>query len=1137
MRGLRASAPAFVPQIDPESYWSKNGDSKNTDSSKRTNHLKQKLDDNSRARRQTGRGRGTRKGKDTKIAVQNEDESRGSLSIESNQKGGNRRKRRNKRNRLGQKRKSTREQSSLHHRSYPDIPANPLQSENVFPSLGNAVHESKTSSVWKLTSSNHLIFQPFDEAPNNTENNVDEFERLGLQRLSSSQMNESISTSNETKRNPMHSQFSEPMLATDLEESTVNEGEENLEANQLPSEKQKWNMNRLRDRWWRALAMQRLHRKLMDELKQQFADQCRETEDDCETSDSDSGCYLEPVELSSMNQPKSREPSVPSTIVNEINKQDLGGSFSSPTEAVLNAIRMNDETVLHAILHQSKPSDHSADEMDNRFRSIAQEALFACLEQDKPHLLRTILRYTSTSSYTRLMKKHEATESQVSHLMIASELGHSQCIAVLLSEEERHKCSLPSRDMDGNNVFHYCCRGRGDEASLRTLLKELSNGTKWKQQVLSKLLLLRNKEGKTSLHVACEKGREDFVSTFLSLCTNSLLSKMLSITDVYDQTPLLAAVASNSTDVVTCLIMWRGNNNRNLWKKASQIPCGNTQPSSRLVENRQESGSPPCALLWAAKTGVINMIHVLLQFSSVSGSDYRVTEALAAVIQSKASDEDKSESARILILAGGNAFAGSIQMPSDSASSTTPIGVASSYGSARILQTLVQVGREELKAKQELRRRDPKLQQQPESFFRGIETAENSQMKSALTNALIESLFYGWQYQETNLSVQHLSSAVALYKLGAQLGYSDVERLWKSMQCKSIQLDARSTDVNMSRCFATSYLHHNLEMNSKPTKVSDIDRSMLSGHSMLLSGFEWLIDQLGRFGCNCAWMARRSNVDIKTENNWHGDDKVFLVIRGGEKFLVHASIVSLKSEKLASAIRFASMNDDPDDTERIPEVFVDIDGRMLRYMLQHIYHGSVFAGWPSNEDEIFRDLLDLMVVAEEALCPSLLQECEMRLLSSNPTRCFCWSCSKAVRSSLLNYWQAAECMYLTEGFGLLVTGSRALDVLAITEFVSGFELEYSIRIAPIPYPNTRYIPASEAWGKFDETWKTARAIRLLKDQATMIILLRFRTVIESVSFQESVQYNADPTSSLNLLSHQRLLLQTCLEELPQSFML
>jgi ankyrin repeat protein len=282
--------------------------------------------------------------------------------------------------------------------------------------------------------------------------------------------------------------------------------------------------------------------------------------------------------------------------------------------------------------------------------------------------------------------------------------------------------------MDGSNVFHYCCRGRGDEGSLRILLKELSNGTKWKQQVLSKLLLLRNKEGKTSLHVACENGREDLVSTFLSLCSNSLLSKMLSTTDVSSQTPLLAAVASNSTDVVTCLIMWRGNNNRNLWKKASQIPYGDTKKCSGLVEKGQESSSPPCALVWAAKNGVIDMIHVLLQFSSVSGSDYRVTEALAAVIQSKASDEDKSESARILILAGGNAFADSVVISSASASSTTtPISVASNYGATRILQTLVQAGREDLKAKQQLRRRHPKLQQQPESFFRGIETGENSQ--------------------------------------------------------------------------------------------------------------------------------------------------------------------------------------------------------------------------------------------------------------------------------------------------------------------------------------------------------------------------------------------------------------------------
>ncbi|KAL3943685.1 MAG: hypothetical protein SGBAC_002229 [Bacillariaceae sp.] len=1108
-------------------------------------HLTQKTASNLRSRRQTGRGRGTGKGKGkgkhTKVANQDQDSS----SCASNSKSRrNRNRRRNQRNDLSQKGYSTREQCSsyheeaLSHQSYPDVPVNPIPAENPFPSLGNTVHEFKTASVWTSTSSTHQIFQSFDECPNGNGKEVDEFSRLGLQRLSFSKKHEPRSTLIQTKRNPLHSELLESIPNEDLEEATVDEGDEQKPpANQLPYQKPKWNMNRLRDRWWTTLALQRLHQELMDEIKLLFADRCKEAEDDSETSETDSGSYLEPIELISTNQPLSSEINVHSTIMDEMSEQGFGGSSSSRTEMVLNAIKMNDESALDEILFWREPNDNSAKEIENSVRS-AQEALFACVEQDKPHLLRITLRHVRTSAYSRRIKKLETPESQVSPLMIAADLGQNQCLAILLSDEERHTSSLSSRDLYGNNVFHYCCRGRTDEGSLRILLKELSNGSKWKQQVLSKLLLLRNKEGKTSLHVACEKGREDIVRTFLSLCSSSLLSKMLSTTDASNQTPLLAAVASNSIDVVTCLIMWRGNNNRNVWKKASQIHYSDSQPSSGLVEQSQESTSPPCALVWAAKNGVIDIIHVLLQLCSVSGSDYRVTEALAAVIQSKASDEDKSESARILILAGGNAFADSVPVSADSRSSTTsPISVASTHGAIGILQTLIQVGREELKAMQQLRRRDPILQQQPGSFFQAMDTAENSQMKSALRNALIESLFYGWHHQEASLKLKHLSSAVALYKLGAELGHKDVDRLSKSMQFDSMQMDSRSSGVDQSRCFATSYLHHNFEVKSKLTWESEIDRTLLSGHSRLLRDFGWMKDHLDCCVCECPWMARRNNGDMKAAQSRHGDKKVCLVVRGSEKFEVHSSIVSLKSEKLASAIRFATMNDDADSNERIPEVFVDIDGRMLRYILQHIYHGSVSIGWPSNEDDIFRDLLDLMVVAEEALCPSLVQECEMRLLSSNPTRCFCWSCSKAVRISLDNSQHAVECMYFTEGFGTLITGNRALDVLAVTEFLSGLELEYSIRMAPIQYSNTKYISASEAWEKFDNTWKTTTAIQLLKDQAMMIILMQFRTAIESVSFQESVQYNSNPTSSSNVLSHQTLLLQTCLDELHQSSML
>ena len=159
----------------------------------------------------------------------------------------------------------------------------------------------------------------------------------------------------------------------------------------------------------------------------------------------------------------------------------------------------------------------------------------------------------------------------------------------------------------------------------------------------------------------------------------------------------------------------------------------------------------------------------------------------------------------------------------------------------------------------------------------------------------------------------------------------------------------------------------------------------------------------------------------------------------------------------------------------------------------------------------------------------------MRLLSANPTQCFCWSCSKAVRPSLGNSRHAAECLYLVEGPSALITGSRSLDVIAITEFLSGLEHEYSICIVPLPYSNTSYIRGLEMWEKLEKAWKASGAIRLLKDQAIITILLRFSEVIGCSSYQESVQYNDELASSVDL--HQMLLIETCLEEFQQSCLL
>jgi hypothetical protein len=265
------------------------------------------------------------------------------------------------------------------------------------------------------------------------------------------------------------------------------------------------------------------------------------------------------------------------------------------------------------------------------------------------------------------------------------------------------------------------------------------------------------------------------------------------------------------------------------------------------------------------------------------------------------------------------------------------------------------------------------------------------------------------------------------------------------------------------------------------------------------------------------------------------EDLFALVTDGGAQFLAHGSIMSQKSAKLAAAVRFATMNQ-AEATDGITEIPVGIDPRLCQLMLQHMYHGSISFGWSRSSEQNTRDILELLFVAEEFLCPSLVQECEMRLLSASPTSCFCWSCAKTVRHVKCNE-KLVECMYFVDGSCQLVTAKTALDILAILEHLETMEMEYSLHVTPLPSSAMAYVQPSQAWSCFDKNaWKSTRAIVSLKDSAICAILNAFCAVLESDAYRESIDVNEVDNSDnpSEGMPPESLLLQMCLDELAAS---
>jgi hypothetical protein len=1037
----------------------------------------------------------------------------------------------------------------------------PLMEESSFPSLSletdNPIDAS--SSIWLASTHNPEIFQPqhqMDENDAVDESEMDRFSRLGLYQLSS-------------RTSIGHRKLDKPLSSLNLLDSLDNKDDNDHDGNEvkvqestmqtsrtmsqkdddqlrISSRKPKWNMDRLRDRWWRTLTRRRLHRELITELerclKHRAVDLDGDVSESSESSTASDDTYLDLVNTKPPRHDTYETPN--QSALHELVQRSPAGSFASQFDVVRDVIDRNDEQALNELLSLHKGGQLSAHLKETKLLPadgregqnealLLEKAIHACVEQDKPHLLRIVLKNVNCFSCRDKPSKQESKKQQITPLMVAAELGHSECLLLLLSKQERNSNTISTRDRNGNNVFHYCCNGQGDESVLRLLLKELSGGAKWKQQQLSKTLLANNNYQKTPLHIACEHGQVELIETFLSICSTATLSKMLSMTDDQDQTPLLAAVAANSTDVVICLIMWRGNHNLAL-RKTPQAPKKSVASVSGQETELSEQHLPSCPLAWAAEKGNLEMILALLQFTDSSGSDYSVTEAISALLRSPALDDIKSEGVRVLIQAGGDPFL-DIVPSSGVGKPETAVHVACKAGFTQVLKTLIETGKKALYTRQRLRRRDPKLRQQPESFFQAMEGTENEQMNSALTNALIECLLNGWNQHESNHDKESifLPSAVTLYKLGAQLAEKDIIQLRASLHAKTYLMDAPCTNVK-NRCFVTSFRHYNAESPESLVNVNDIDRSILAHNSQLLYRMAWMKDDIDQFGCYCPWMATDCSIGLTREKPLRSQDRVILVVGDNENFVVHGSVVSQKSAKLASAIRFAQMNEDADDEHRIPKVALDLDPRLCRFMLQHIYHGSLCTGWSSNMDQVCRDMLDLMVIAEEFLCASLIQECEMRLLSSDPTGCFCWSCSKAVRPVSVEDDRFAECMYCVEGPGSLLAESSLLDVLATTQYLEPLELDYHINVLSSSLSSVKCMPASKAWANANNTLTRVKAINSLKDVAIQTILRNFSRVIDSDSFQESVELNNAESPISGGFSHQVLLLQTCLEELFES---
>jgi ankyrin repeat protein len=785
-------------------------------------------------------------------------------------------------------------------------------------------------------------------------------------------------------------------------------------------------------------------------------------------------------------------------------EEEWSYDYSNSVQPLHEAVQRNDGRALKRLLLQMSSSSAAADPATtpSAKANIEMSPLQLAVHLDRPRMLRILLGVphlfsaVDSSKYVSPLPSSSAS-GHPAPLLMAAELGREECLQMLLLSGSS---VVLSKDTEGNNVLHYSCRGDAPASTLRLILQVAGNS------LLPKLWTTKNLRGQTPLHCICQHGRVDLLEEVLSSGSLSLLTRVLSMQDVDQQTPLLAAVASGSSDIVMSLLMWRGNN---------------YTPTGAVVQD-----SSPCPLVWAVQSGNVDMVLLLLEFNDPSGTGYNLTNALHHAFESTDNDESRLELMRVLIGAGAN------PCTTESPSAQSAIRVATARFDADALMVLLDSYNHYLASIQDSRRRDPILQKQPESFFRGMESCENAERLVATRDALVTSLFLGWRSSEHSSSY-HACSLV-LYRREVKLGQTGIGRLHLSLVTSDLKSMEEVPACTRESCMYQTQYFHAVGICNKP---KDREKA-LSYWSNVMRNMPWITRET-----RCAW--------LRSEENRHDDDTIndlpepdiVLVADDGSRFLAHGALISQRSAKLGAALRFASMSSESEGATSLTEVPMRASSKVCRWVLQHIYHGSILSGELSRDaQECCWELMELLLAAEEFICRSLVQECEMRLLAADPRECFCVSCARA--GTTID--QQVDCHYLVDGPSHCITPDSALDVLAVAQHVSEacLEEDYMLCVTNNGTIVSSRVYNSDGSSGGDDNVSVLKPMQALREVAVCTVLQGFQAVSQSDTFASQLADDAaaanastdtdGATPSSNTLKADEWLLQMCLQELATS---
>ena len=622
---------------------------------------------------------------------------------------------------------------------------------------------------------------------------------------------------------------------------------------------------------------------------------------------------------------------------------------------------------------------------------------------DCPDIVRALRSGKSTFS---LSSKNES-EQDCTSLMLACELGHAACIKALLCSSN---IKLDYREREtGNTAYHFCCLGgmasmtdddvlnnNNNVSALDTLMNHTPNALQ------KRVLLLTNREGRNMAHMACAKGDLlllKCVIGHLSNVSSQMPWKAITATDrLLGHTPFSSAVYAGKCDIVAHLLVTR-------FPAADYSVLFSECPMTIAASNFDTAMATLLFEMgYDSQTMASSEISQIIRYD-INRSLLELMLISCGMESGEEMDPDNYELIRLLVANGANPHKGvsirNQQKPKTRGDDTIPVlaeeeetalSVAVMASDYQSIECMLYSYTHALTTTQSLRRKDPLLISQPESYFRAVEERETDTIQQSLQSALVKALFLLWQSGDVNIG----KCCLGLYRRGVSLSLMSLQRLEKCILANRFVVPSSSWGDSISGYyFEAPLVQYSLpkapfDTNEATNPYANVGAFMCWSHALL--ELPWI----NRFSFNCKWIRNETNSDFDcdTLKTTHLLEDEFYLVVEKETLLVHKSIISARSGKLAAAIHFMEAQG-RDTKEGKLCVSIDLPLLLAKMLVCHIYHGSISFGLMASPLKRSEQLLELALVAEEYLCPSLLMEVEMRMLETKNDDCFCAYCSGA----------------------------------------------------------------------------------------------------------------------------------------------